>query len=338
MEYMELFDDIRNGKLGRLYLLHGPEEYTKEQALSQITDQLIPQQFRDLNYQMIDGTETSADAIIAAGETLPFLSDRRLVVVKNYGGLGGKKDGDEEMLKKYLERISDSTCLIFYHRGAADKNRMIYKAIKKYGEAVEFVRLKNPELSRWTAKTFRKYGKKISREDLNYFLIQVGDSLEDINNEIQKLSSYTGSSASITRETIDKLVAPSPEYTVFQLIDAISTRQRGKALQLLEILLDSGQSVFGLISLISRQLKTMLLCKDYTEKGYSLGAVQDTLKAEPFKLHPFAVKKGMDQSRNFTMDQLRDYLDICLEVDYGIKSGKVKDRLGMEMLVVKMCV
>lgn len=338
MEYMKLFDEIQNGRLGRLYLLHGPEEFTKEQALSQITDRLVPPQVRDLNFQVIDGTQTSADTVIAAGETLPFLSDRRLVIVKDYGGLCGKSIGDEEILKKYLGRIPDSTCLVFYCRGGAEKNRMIYKAIQKTGEAVEFVRLKNPDLSKWTAKAFRKCGKEISRGDLNYFLMQVGDNLENINNEIQKLSSYTGSSARITRETIDRLITPSPEYTVFQLIDAISARQRGRALQLLEVLLDSGQSVFGLISLISRQLKTMLLCKDYADRGYTLSDAQNALKAEPFQLHSYAVKKGMDQSRNFTADQLRDYLDRCLKLDYGIKSGKIKEQLGMEMLIMKMCI
>jgi DNA polymerase-3 subunit delta len=338
MEYMQLFDAIKNGKLGRLYLLHGPEEFTKEQALSQLTEQLTEPQFRDLNYQMIDGTETNAGTIIAACETLPFLSERRLIVVKNYSGLGGKKDGDEEALKKYLERIPESTCLVFYHRGDADKNRTIYKAIKKHGEAVEFVRLKNPELVKWTAKTFRRYNKEISREDLNYFLIQAGNSLEDIHNEIQKLSAYAGSSPRITREAIDNLITPSPEYTVFQLIDAVSVRRKGEALQLLEVLLESGQSVFGIITLIARQVKTMLLCKDYVNRGISLDTAQSALKAEPYGLHPYAVKKGMDQSRNFTMEQLRDTLEKCLELDYGIKSGKIKERIGIEMLVIKMCI
>jgi DNA polymerase-3 subunit delta len=338
MEYMELFDAIKKNRLGSLYLLHGPEEFTKEQALVQLTEQLVPPQFKDLNYQMIDGTETDANTLIAACETLPFLSDRRLVVVKNYNGLGGKKAGDEEKLKKYLERIPDSTCLVFYHRGNADKTRMIYKAIKKHGEAVEFVRLKNPELVKWTTKTFRKYNKEISREDLNYFLIQVGNSLEDIHNEIQKLSSYAGSSPRITREAIDKLITPSPEFTVFQLIDAVSARQKGEALQLLEALLDSGQSVFGIISLIARQMKTMLLCKEYASKGVSLRTAQEALKADPYNLHPYAVKKGLSQAQNFTMEQLRDYLDKCLELDYGIKSGKIRDRLGIEMLVIKMCI
>lgn len=338
MEYLEMFNAIKSGSLGSLYLFHGPEEYTKEQALTQLTDKLVQEQYKELDYHMIDGTETSADSIIAASETLPFMSERRLIVVKDYAGLGSKSSGDEEILKKYLERVPESTCLVFYHRGNADKKRMIYKAISKYGEAVEFVRLKAPELTKWTAKTFRSHKKEISKEDLAYFLIQVGDNLEDINNEIGKLTSYAGSSQRITREMIDKLVAPSPEYTVFELIDAVSTRQRGRALQLLEVLLDGGQSTFGIISLISRQLKTMLLCKEYMEKGYSLGTIQDLLKAKPYKLHPYAVKKAANQSRNFTLEQLRDYFDKCLELDYGVKSGRQKERLGIEMLIIKMCI
>ena len=221
MDYMTLFTHIHKGKPGNLYLLHGPEEYTKEQALNQMIEQWVPQQVRDLNYQVIDGTETTVDTIIAASETLPFLSDRRMVVVKDYTGLSGKKSEEEEVLKKYLTKVSDSTCLVFYVRGNAEKQRMIYKAIAKNGEAVEFVRLKHPDLMKWARKRFQNDNKKISNSDLEYFILQVGNHLEDIKNEIEKLTAYAGASPDITRKEIDQLVAPSPEFTVFEFIDAV---------------------------------------------------------------------------------------------------------------------
>lgn len=336
MDYMELFTQIKRGKLGSLYLFHGPEEFTKEEALSQIIGQ-IPEQYRDFNYLMIDGTETTADSIITAGETLPFLSDKRVVVVKDYTGLTGKKSEDEVKLKEYLAKVSDSTCLIFYVRGEADKQRMIYKAIAQHGEAVEFARLNHTDLSKWIRKRFGKYNKKISNSDLEYFIIQVGNDLEDIKNEIEKLVAYAGTSNEITRAEIDKLITPSPEYTVFQFIDAVSARKKAVALEQMQTLLEQGQSIFGILSLIARQFKIMLLCKAYHEMGYTLNQIKDKMKQKPYKLHPYSVQKGMQQSRGFTMEQLRRGLDWCLKLDYGIKSGKIRERLGIELLVIKMC-
>ena len=122
--------------------------------------------YRDLNYLILDGTETTADDIIAASETLPFMADRRLVVVKITAVCLPKSD--DEHAKKYLENIPDSTCLIFYQRGSADRKRMIYKAISKHGETVEFERLNHSNLVRWTRKRFQLHNKTISREDLEY--------------------------------------------------------------------------------------------------------------------------------------------------------------------------
>jgi len=336
MEYMDLFKLIKKGKLGSLYLFYGPEEFTKEEALNRIIEVLVPN-IRDMNYQMIDGTETSADDIIAASETLPFLSEKRLVVVKNYPGLSGKKAGDEDVLKDYLSKVPDTTCLIFYQRGDIDKKRAIYKAISKHGEAIEFVRLSYSDLLKWTRKRFQSYNKIISDEDLQYFLMQVGNSLEDIKNEVDKIVAYAGTSSEVTRESIDNLITPSPELTIFQFIDSVSARNKDDALRQMESLIEQGQSIFGILSLIARQLKIMLLCKGYNDLGYSLQQIKDKLKGQPYMLHPYAVQKGMQQSRNFTMEQLRQYLNQCLELDYGVKSGKIKDRMGIELLVIKMC-
>ena len=121
MDYMTLFTQIQKGSLGKLYLLHGPEEFTKEEALSQIIEKLVPASYRDLNYLILDGTETTADDIIAASETLPFMADRRLVVEITAVCL----PGDRMMSTAKVPGKHHSTCLIFYQR-AVQTGKMIY--------------------------------------------------------------------------------------------------------------------------------------------------------------------------------------------------------------------
>ena len=83
MHYMEFFKSIQRKELTGIYLFYGEEEYVKEEALSQLADALLDPQFRDLNYQTIDGSEVGVDEIINACETVPFMAERRLVVVKD---------------------------------------------------------------------------------------------------------------------------------------------------------------------------------------------------------------------------------------------------------------
>ena len=241
-------------------------------------------------------------------------------MVKDYTGLTGKKSEDEVKLKEYLAKVSDSTCLIFYVRGEADKQRMIYKAIAQHGEAVEFARLNHTDLSKWIRKRFGKYNKKISNSDLEYFIIQVGNDLEDIKNEIEKLVAYAGTSNEITRAEIDKLITPSPEYTVFQFIDAVSARKKAVALEQIRHCWNRAVYIWNSVT-DCRQFKIML-CKAYHEMGYTW-QIKDKMKQKPYKLHPYSVQKGMQQSRGFTMEQLRRS-GRCLKLDYEIKSGKMR--------------
>jgi DNA polymerase-3 subunit delta len=332
MAYREIFNDIKAGRYKRLYLFYGPEEYIKTQALAQMTAAMVPEAFMALNSHVMDEGCTEAQDIINSCETLPFMSEKRLVVVKDYSGFKGRKAAGEDELKAYMERIPESTCLVFYNRGDVDKSRQMYKAVKKFGSVIEFERLKGAELRKWTASAFKKRGVDISAADLDYFLFLVGNRLEDISNEVQKLAAYAGEASVINRSAIDDIVTPQPEHTVFQLIDAIAEHKGDRALLLLDELIGSGQAILGIIVMLSRQLRLMLQCKYYINSGYNQAKIAETLK-----IHPFVAKKCMKQCRGFTERQLKKALDECLELDYGIKRGKIRDRIGIEMLIVRMC-
>lgn len=334
--YCEIFEAIKKREFHPLYLFYGPEEYTKGQALSQMVSARIEEAFKDLNYHSIDGSTVDAGDIIASCETLPFIGDKRMIVVKDYPGLSSKKTGDDEAFKAYLQNIPESTCLIFYSRGDVDKGRILYKAIKKNGIVVTFDRLREPDLSKWMTSTLKKQGKQIAPADLQYFQALVGNRMEDIHNEMLKLAGYTGDARIIHRSDIDNVVTPSPEHTVFQLIDAISGRDSGRALLLLSELLEGGQAILGIITMLAKQLKTMFLCKEHAAKGAKFQRIQDLLTGPPHKLHPYAVKRCMEYQKGFTSEQLVYALSECLALDYGIKSGKLKDRLGIEMIIIKM--
>jgi DNA polymerase-3 subunit delta len=168
-------------------------------------------------------------------------------------------------------------------------------------------------------------------------LLLTGSHLEAVDLELQKLAAYTGSDAVIHREAVDAVVTPLLEHTVFQLVDAVSLQDQANALRMLDVLLQHGQPILRIVSLLARQIKVMLLCKDYTAQGLTYQRIAEILTVPPLKIHPYALKKSMDYQRGFTREQLRGGLQACLQLDFFIKRGRTKERLGMELLLIQLC-
>lgn len=334
MDYRQIFADIKKGLEPGVHLFYGQEEYIKEQALNQAMDTLIGSDFRDFNHQIIDGSNEDIEVIINACETLPFMSSKRVIVVKDFSLLDGKKDNEmeEDRIIEYLNTIPDTTCLIFYIRGDVDKRKKFYKSIKENGRIWDFPHLKGQELYRWIQQTVEKQGNSISNQALHYFADRAGNNLEDIYNELQKLFSYIGDGKDIDIPSIDQVVTPTLEYSIFKLVDAIGDKKSNNALIALSELLYEGQAIQPILAMIARQFRLILQSKEHNQKGDSPNRI-----AESLKQRPFVIRKCLAQGRNFTIHQLKKGIELCLEVDYGIKNGKVQDVLGLELLIIKMC-
>lgn len=338
MSYMEVFNQIKQDRIGSLYLFYGEEDYVKAEALDQLKEKLLGPGLMDLNYHVLEGANVADSDIINASETLPLMADRRLLVIKNHPSLTSRGSSDSKELECYLARLPASTCLVFFTDGAIDKRKNLYKAIAKYGMVAEFHLLDRVDLRKWTSREFRNSNKQISKEDLDFFLDRAGNVLEHIRNELSKLVSYTGDKPLITREMIEQMVAPTAEYTVFQLIDAIAGRQEKQALKLLDKFLDNNANIHLIITMLYKQFRNMLLCKEYSSLGLTPNLIVDRLSAiDRRKVHPYVVKKCSQQARSFTTSQLKSAIRACSDLDQNSKAGKIEVRLGLELLIVRLC-
>lgn len=335
MDYIKLFKEIKAGNWQGVYLFFGEEEYIKKQALDQAMEAMVDPSFKDLNYAQIDGAQVDLDDIINACETLPFMGTRRVVVIKDLSLINGKPEGDidEDGFLDYIKGMSPSTCLILYCRGELDKRKKIYRSINKMGRALEFKNLRGQELHAWINQTVKKQGKKISYNAMEHLIDGIGNNLEDLSNELDKLVSYVGQKATIGMEDIDEVVVPTLEESIFQLVDAIGEKRANHALMVLgNLMYEGGQAAQPILAMIARQFRLILQCKGYYEEGYNPDAIATKLKQRPF-----VVRKCLSQGKNFTVEQLKKGLELCLKVDYDIKTGRVQDTMGLELIIVKMC-
>lgn len=339
MSYMEIFKDIKKNKFSSVYLFSGEEEYVKQEALEQLIDAIVAPTFRDMNHQTMDGSEVKVDEIINACETLPFMADRRVVIVRDSVFFTKKKNGgdsysaqDEKRMKEYIGNIPKTSHLVFYVRNGIDKRSALYRAIKKHGCAVDFSRLKDHDIKRWVTRELSVQGKTITSAALEQFVHLTGGNLEDVKNELSKLIAFTYESDTITEEDVLSTITPTLEYSIFQLVEAIGNKNADNALKLLYEMLDRGEVFYSILPMIGRQIRLILMCKHYNIKGYTNSQIAKTLK-----IHPYGVGKYISQGRNFTEAELTAALSDCLQLDHSIKQGKIDGRLGLEMLIISMC-
>lgn len=342
MNYKDIIKNIKDKNFEKMYLLHGREYYLIENAIKVIKESLEGNMI-DFNLDMIDGRETTLDQLISSIETLPFMDDRKVVIVKEFELLKGKKknftDTDEKHLIEHLDNIPDTTVLIFVVYGEIDKRKALVKKIDKHGIVFNCDKLSDMDLFKWVKKQFEAKGAMIDNPQIMYFIDQEGyrdksseKTLSDLQNEINKISSFVGKGNKVTNDIIDKLSQKKVENDIFKLIDCIGEKRSSNAVKILNDMIHEGESVLGIFSMIAKQFKVVMQVRQLQKEGYTTKVMSEKLK-----IHPFVAGKALKQTNNFTDDTIVEMLNYILESDYKIKNGLVRDTLAIEMLVSKYC-
>jgi len=340
MDMTELFNSLKRGELGRLYLFYGPEGLLIREAVGRIKELLVPPYAEQMNLTVIDGSDMAAAQKIAnAVETLPFMNEKRLVLVNDVvftpAGKRGFTQADMEVLDDCFRSVPDYTCLVITARNSPDMRTRLMKTLKTAGIVVEFGALKPPVLEKWVAKRFKDAGKNISRAALKRFIFlsgylerDSGKTLEGIANEIEKIIKYCGDRDTVRQEDIEALAPESLSMNIFKLVDMVGLRDTSKALELLEEMKRGGEPPVKLLIMVARQFRLLLQVSFYREMGYSGKTI-----AAKLQLPPFVAASLMRQAGNFTREELKKKLKECGEADARVKSGRIDPWLALEVLI-----
>ncbi len=335
MNHTEFFSALKSGNIGGCYLFEGEEEFTKRSALKALRAQVASGDFAAMNDARL--MDPAPDELIAAAETLPFLSDKRFLEVRDSAMLrqGKPKEYDEDsasrQLDAYLDRLPDTAVIVFYVTGKADGRKKLYQALKKKALLVSFDPLDDRELNKWIAGTMKKEGKKISVAACQRLWFSAGRELTLLYQEIGKLAAYAGDRDAVTEDDIDKICVKSTEYKVYDMADTLLAGQGAKALRMLDGLLRDGEERMMLLSLLGRQCRQMCYVKALAAAGSQPGEIMGKIGL-PF----FAVRKLMDASRAYTMGQLKEMAALCLDSEYLVKSGRLSEAGTLEKVMLQI--
>ena len=347
MNYKDFIKVLKSKELKSVYLFYGEEEYLIDHSLKLVKDIFIDKAFEPLNYIELEGKDLEFDTIMNACETLPFMSEKKIVVIKDLPLFKSKKEEGEAKTKaskdpliNYIETLEDYIILVFVEKTKSiRKSNALYKRIDKFGDIVEFTKLKGSDLDKWIADSFKKHNKTINKSNINYFIEYSSyfdknreRTLYDLENEIVKIANYSPDYGEITKNEIELLMTKPLEMNVFNLLNKISQKNGEEALKLFNEMYISGEPILFILHMIVRQLRNMLKYKVLKEKGYSSG---DNFKK--MGLSQYEYKKISNQSNNFTIIQLEKALEYSLDADRKIKSSSIENRLIMEMLIANLC-
>lgn len=349
MSYRQLMSDIKNNSIKPVYLIYGSETYLIDKGWEALKNAVVTS-FPELNYTQLDGENLDISELSAACETFPFGADKRLVAVRDLGMLKSKGEGkgvseeqasdrsDPKPFVEIIQNIGDTTCLLFVSYGSIDKRKKLVNELKKYGGVYEFDRIDREELAQWVKRELGKSGKSIGARELDYFINNTGytdrngsKSLYDVENEVRKLINYTGKSAEVRMEHIEAVVPRNLENDIFKLINACSEKDVDRSLRVYGDLLLEGESSLGILALLTKQIKNILGVAELHGKRYDGKAI-----AERLKLHEYTVKLCIRYSSAIKREALLSAFRKCIDTEFGIKSGRMAERLAMELLLVTL--
>ena len=316
-------EDIKNGTFKPVYLLYGEEAFLKQSYKKKLRAAISGDD--TMNYNYFEGKGLDVNELISLADTMPFFSERRLILIEDSGFF----KTSSEALAEYLPMMPDTTCIVFVEE-AVDKRNKLYKKVKDLGHIAEMKRQDSAQLARWAATILAQNGRKITPSTMNLFLERVGDDMENIRMELEKLISYTMGSEVVTAEDVKVITTVQITNKIFDMVAAITAGKTKRAMDLYEDLLTLREPPMRILFLIARQFNQMYQIKDLREQGYDSGAI-----AKKAGLAPFIAKKSLAQASKFEKETLRQAVEDCVETEAAVKSGRLGDRLGVELLIVK---
>ena len=328
MDRKEFLQQVSAGTVGGAYLFEGPEENLKAEALAALRQAILPAGLEELNEAVMDAP--GPDAIRAACETLPFMADKRLVIVRDQPGLTGRQEADEALVS-YLPQVPESCVLVFLCVGKADGRKKIPTALKKLGHVITFAPMEGDEVCAWVVQAFRELGKGCSREAASHLVFTSGKDTALLLAEVGKIAAYAGDRDAITPADVDAVATRSLECTVFNMVDAVVAGQEGTAFGYLRDMLLSGEDRLGILAMLLRQFRLMQHVKIIQYEKVAAPTLRQRLG-----MPSFAADRLIRQAGSYPGGAIKQAVDICLQTEYKVKAGLMNQEGSLEAAMLQI--
>ena len=309
------------------YVFHGNDSHSQQKQLANLQAKLGSPDTLSLNTTIFEG-QVDIGELKQVCYAMPFLSDKRLVVVRGMFAKAPAKEMVKELVA-FLPELPETTRLVFMEPDTLNVKHPLIKAANEAetGFVKQFNRPEGADLDRWVSRQVNDRGGSIEPRAANLLAISIGNELQIIDNEIEKLLLYKGE-GTIGEADVALLCPYAAEANIFDLVDALGNRNGRAAAQLLHAKLSEGTDPFYLFAMVTRQFRLLIQVKELASKGKRAPEIGKSLR-----MHNFVAGKLFQQAQQFTLPQLERIYGHLLETDVGVKTGQTDMTTSLNLLV-----
>ncbi len=311
-----------------MYLLYGLEEFLINQEIDKIKNN---NNIDDIDIVRYDLENTKIENIIEDASSISLFGNKKLIIVDNsyiFTGTTNKKliEQNTDILTSYLNNPSNNIIIFKILKEKLDERKKIVKLFKEKGIVKDFNRTNN--INKYVVDMFDNY--KIDNNNINLLIDRVGNNLEILNQEIEKIKQYKDTDLNVTNDDIINLTSKNIDTDFFTLIENIVSKNKEKALEsYFEIIKE--EEPIKIIVVLSNKFRLIYQAKNLYKKGYSEKDISSMLDA-----HPYVIKKCLETGRNYSDKTLLECLLKLANLDIDIKNGKIDKNIGLELFIMTL--
>ncbi|MER2112244.1 DNA polymerase III subunit delta [Solibacillus isronensis] len=331
----KVWQDFKKGNFAPVYLLVGEESYFVDETIKQLKAAL--QKNEEAEVMTFDLNEQPIDYVIDEADTIPFFSERKLIIAKNASFLKATEKGKEKIdhdlkrLESWLQHPTDTAITIFiapYEK--LDERKKVTKLMKERCTVILAETPQNNDLNVWVKNEAEQHGKAITDEAVGKLLEMVGPNMLQLQMEIEKMALYLGEDYEITRELVEDLVAKTLEHDAFKMLNAYLDHNQEEALKIYHDLLRQKEEPIKLVGLLANNIRTMTNIFYLQKKGYHQQQI-----AKQLKIHPYRVQVISGQRNRPSDQRLLQALYSLAEVDLQLKTTGGNRERHLELFLMK---
>lgn len=321
---------LEKGNYPPVLLLYGKEAYLRDHYAHRIRATAVTQ-MPELNTSEFSELPYSIETLREAVQTIPFLDERRLVIIRSCQLFAPEQADFAKKLAELIPQIPKSTLLLLLEgelTGKTFSKSPLFTAISEHGHAYELTHPSAADMVAWTNREFARLDKKIRVSDIEYLLSVCPDELLQLKNEIDKISAAAGEAQVINREHIDAVVTKTPSANAFLMVEQALGGNVAQAVTQFRTLLRLGEEPVGLFSLFGTQLLTLLKIRIHYDAGQNNAAIAASLKKPEW-----TVRKNLSLAKRYAASQLLSVLESYNQAYLKIMSGKLSPALAFELFL-----
>lgn len=329
-----------------LYLLRGDDDFRIKEILTGFVNGLGDPSTADLNTSRLNGDSLSFETLQADALTIPFLADRRLIIVENARTMLAKagKDSPDKFLDLFAT-LPPSSALVFVvddqvskRRGERNwENQKNYAWVTKWieengrkGIVIDCLLPVDEDMPAWIMRKAKELGGAFRPDAAHLLASYIGNNTLQAENEVEKLITYVGEAGVVEPDHVTLLTSHEQDGNIFAFTDALGERNAVKAMQEFQLLTEKSD-VMELSGMIHRQFRLLIQAREIIDEG---GSVQQIEKE--MKMLNFIARKFYTQAQRFSLRQLLDIFSRLLDIDEGIKTGGIPGQTAYELLIADL--